>query len=98
MVAMKTAQHHHKMTAQNKEQEGRRSPNSGRSKLVNESPTQQPLPVSNQQIQGERLGEQVSWLLLGVDPMKTKGGVVPAGVLHEVKIPVHCCALCCVVL
>ena len=42
--------------------------------------------MSNQQIQGERLGEQVSWLLLGVDPMKTKGGVVPAGVLHEVKI------------
>ena len=48
-------------------------------------PAQQPLPVPHQKLQSQRLGQHVSWLLLGVNLLKGEGSIIPRSALQEVE-------------
>ena len=49
-------------------------------------PAQQPLPVTTEGPNGQRLGQHVSWLLLSVNLLKREGGIIPGSVLHKVEV------------
>ena len=53
---------------------------------ADELPPQQPLPVTNQQIHSEGLGEHVGWLGLRVDSLEAEWSPFAASVLHEMEV------------
>ena len=53
---------------------------------ADELPSQQPLPVLNQQLQCEGLGEHVGWLGLRVDSLEAEWSPFTACVLHEMEV------------